>query len=162
MKYITINFIALISLFTLPAYACTCEHQHTENKNSNEISTKQNITEYLVIENARLNSTIPGVKVTSGYMKLINTSDKNIKFVAAKTDIAEHTEFHHMFMQNGKMLMRAVDYIEIQPNGFFELKPSDYHLMLINLNKNLEPGEQASLTLITDNGKDYEIDMVIN
>lgn len=126
----------------------------TDTQTYHEVQT---INDALTIENARAKATIPGVKVSAGYMKLTNDTDKPIRIVEANSSIAKHTEFHRMFMRDSQMAMRKVDALEIPAKGSIELKPKDYHLMFMGVKEALEPGQEIKVTLVDDNSKSFDV-----
>lgn len=119
--------------------------------------SKQTLYDDLTIENARARATIPGVKVSAGYLKLTNNTDKTMHFTTIKSNAAKFSEFHNMVMDNNKMVMRKIDSIDIEPHQSFVFKEKSYHLMFMGLNQRFIPGDSISVTLIQDNGKEYEV-----
>lgn len=117
----------------------------------------QTINDVLTIENARAKATIPGVKVSAGYMKITNETDEPIRLVEAKSSVAKHTEIHRMFMRDSQMAMRKVDALEIPANDSVELKPKDYHLMFMGVKDAFEPGQEIKVTLVADNGENFDV-----
>ena len=154
MKIIQLSLIALLCCTHLISYATEHQSMHSSNY---QASQTQPINSNLLIENARAKSTIPGIKVSAGYLKLTNNSSETIRFIGAETSAAKNTEFHRMVMHESKMVMRKVDKIEIKPKQSFEFKPNGYHLMFMNLKQQFKPGESITLTLIQDNGKTYDV-----
>ncbi|PSV33053.1 MULTISPECIES: copper chaperone PCu(A)C [unclassified Photobacterium] len=121
----------------------------------------QTVNDVLTIENARAKATIPGVKVSAGYMKITNDTDEPIRLVEANSSIAKHTEFHRMFMRDSQMAMRKVDALEIPANGSIELKPKDYHLMFMGVKEALKPGQEIKVTLVADNGEKFDVQLTV-
>ena len=156
MKIIKFSLIALLCCGQPMVYA----DQHHAAAASQE-SQSQRVNSSLLVENARAKSTIPGVKVSAGYLKLTNNSAQTMRFIGAKTSAAKYTEFHRMVMRDSKMVMRKVDTIEIKPQQSFEFKEKGYHLMFMGLKQRFKPGETLTLTLIQDNGQTYELLMPI-
>ncbi len=124
-------------------------------------SQSQQVDSALLIENTRAKSTIPGVKVSAGYLKLTNNSQRTMHFIAAQTPAAKYTEFHQIVMRDNKMAMRKVDSIEIKAQQSFEFTENGYHLMFMELKQALKPGESITLILTEDNGQTYEIELPI-
>jgi copper(I)-binding protein len=122
-----------------------------------KVIQNQQVFADLLVENARAKATIPGVKVSAGYLKLTNNSDQTMHFTLAKTSAAKYTEYHNMIMDNSKMVMRKVDVIEIKPQQSFVFKEKSYHLMFMGLNQRFTPGELITVTLIRENGQTYDI-----
>ncbi|GAP10829.1 uncharacterized protein conserved in bacteria [Bellilinea caldifistulae] len=82
------------------------------------------------------------------YMVIYNQSNQNDRLIAAKTDVAESVEIHQTRMENDIMMMQKVDGVDIPAGSKVELKPGGYHIMLINLKKDLKAGEKLAFTLV--------------
>ena len=91
-------------------------------------------------ENPRIRLMPPGVKISAGFMKVKNSSDKAVEIVGAKADWAKTLELHVHAMEDGVMAMRQVEKFVIPANGSFELKPKGPHLMIFKIQEELEEG----------------------
>ncbi len=60
-------------------------------------------------------------------------------------DCSEISEIHQTFKEGEKLGMRRIDFIEIKDK--FELKPLSYHIMLINLKKDLNENDTIEIKL---------------
>jgi len=121
----------------------------------------ENNTALLKAENALVKSTIPGVKVSLGYIKLTNMSDHTIHLIGAKSDSSMHTEFHKMEMSNSQMSMRKVDEIMIKAHQSFAFKKGTFHLMFMGLKKRFVAGESVVVDFLLDNGTSYQVTLPI-
>lgn len=81
------------------------------------------------------------------YMQLNNSGGSPDALVSASTDVAEVVEIHETVIENDVMKMHPVQKIEVPADGMAMLQPGGYHVMLINLKKQLEPGSKISVTL---------------
>jgi len=82
------------------------------------------------------------------YMMLENDGGSADKLVSVESDAAEAVELHQTKMENDVMKMSPIQGgIEVPAGGSAELKPGGMHVMLINLKKELTPGEKIPLTL---------------
>lgn len=82
------------------------------------------------------------------YLTLVNEGGEPDRLTGAKTDVAASAELHRSTMEGGMMKMRPVSRgIEIPAGGRVELKPGGYHLMLINLRRELNAGDRFSVAL---------------
>jgi copper(I)-binding protein len=81
------------------------------------------------------------------YVALVNTGRKADALLAAASDAAAAVEIHETYQEGGMSKMRPVSRIELRPGGSVELKPGGYHIMLLNLTRDLKPGEAIQLTL---------------
>ena len=89
----------------------------------------------------------PGMKVTGGFIRLINPNDVSDKLLSAASDICEATELHQMIHENNIMKMKKVDSIELPASGTLDLKPGGYHLMFINLKSPLKADQKVRVKL---------------
>lgn len=81
------------------------------------------------------------------YMTLINEGSSPDKLVSAASDVAEVVELHVSKMDGDVMKMSPVAAIEVPGGGSTKLEPGGLHVMLINLKRELVPGEKVNLTL---------------
>lgn len=87
-----------------------------------------------------------GDGITSIYMTISNSGPRD-QLVGASTPIAKNAMLHQTTIDRGFARMAHVDRIEIPSNGQTALKPGGYHLMLMDLSKDLKPNDVFSLTL---------------
>jgi uncharacterized protein YcnI/copper(I)-binding protein len=89
-----------------------------------------------------------GAKVAGGYLKVTNNGAAADKLIGGTTDIAGRVEFHEMAMSDGVMQMRPLDQgLELKPGQTVELKPGGYHVMFLDLKRQLKQGETVKATL---------------
>lgn len=91
-------------------------------------------------------ATVPGQSVAGAYMEL--TSNVPAALIAAASPVARKTEPHATTFDGGVMKMRPVERIELPANETVVLKPGGYHLMLVDIKRELKPGDRVPLTLI--------------
>jgi len=113
----------------------------------------------VTVENAYARAVPPTARNSGAYMLIRNDSDQTRKAVSAKSNVSQVTELHNHINDNGVMRMRHVDAIEIPAHGSVELKPGGYHVMLINLNQPLKPGDPVHIDLTLDDGTVLPIDL---
>ncbi|MCP4915015.1 MAG: copper chaperone PCu(A)C [Oligoflexia bacterium] len=112
----------------------------------------------LKIENERVRMLPPSSVATGAFMKISNSSDKEIKLIKAKSSKAKMTELHNHFKIDGMMKMRQVPFIKIPAKGYVLLKPGSFHIMLIDLNGSLKLREKVKIDLTFDNGETITIE----
>ena len=87
------------------------------------------------------------------YMVLENRGAAADRLVAARTDAAGTVEIHETQMDGGVMRMRPLENgLEIPAGGRVTLEPGGYHIMLLDLPRDLLPGEAIALTLVFESG----------
>jgi hypothetical protein len=57
------------------------------------------------------------------------------------------TEVHETKMEGGVMKMSPVSKVEVPAGGKVEFKPGGYHIMLMELQRDLKEGETITITL---------------
>ncbi len=89
-----------------------------------------------------------GASVAAGYMTIKNTGTEPDQLTGISTPAAGKVEVHEMTMDNGIMRMRPLPSgLEIKPGQTVELKPSSFHLMLMNLKGPIQRGKPFKATL---------------
>ena len=95
----------------------------------------------------------PGSKTTGAFMVIANTGTKDLRLVGAESPTAQTVQLHNHISENGVMKMRQVADIDIRAHTRTELKPGSYHIMLIDLGKELVEGDRVPITLKFSDGQ---------
>jgi copper(I)-binding protein len=82
------------------------------------------------------------------YGTLVNGGGEADALVAATSDVAGMVEIHETYGESGMMMMRAIDRIGVAPGATVEMRPGGYHIMLLNLKRDLRPGQAVQLTFV--------------
>ncbi len=101
----------------------------------------QNVT----VKDAWIRGTVQGQSATGAFMEL--TAKSNARLVGVSTPLTKSAEVHSMKMENGVMKMFPVDGIDVPAGKTVRLASGGYHLMLMNLQKTLNPGDKVPLQL---------------
>jgi copper(I)-binding protein len=90
-----------------------------------------------------------GMGATSAvYMKLVNEGREADRLIGAQTDVAEVVEIHETQAEGDVMKMQHLpNGLEIPAEGEVELQPGGYHVMLIDLKRDLKEGDEISVVL---------------
>jgi copper(I)-binding protein len=83
----------------------------------------------------------PSSTNSASFMKLTNHSEKDIFLISANSNISRYVELHEHTMHDGIMKMQQIKEIKIPAKSVVILKPGGLHVMLLDLNKKLIPGE---------------------
>ena len=86
-------------------------------------------------------------RTSAAYMTIENTTGTLDRLVSATSPAARVVELHTHLMDGGVMRMRPVTAIEVNPGEPAVLRPGGLHIMLIDLARQLRPGETIPLTL---------------
>ncbi|MBC7857737.1 MAG: copper chaperone PCu(A)C [Burkholderiaceae bacterium] len=93
-------------------------------------------------------ATVPAGKVTGAFMQLRSAGDARL--VEARSSLAGMVEMHRMAMDGQTMRMHAVDGIDLAAGKTVNLASGGYHIMLMDLKRQLKEGEMVPLTLIVE------------
>lgn len=102
------------------------------------------------VTGAWVRPTVEGQMGTGAFMTL--RAKEPMKVVGATSAVAGVVEIHEMAMQNNVMRMRAIESLPLPAGQPVELKPGGYHVMLMDLNRALKPGEKVAIELQLETG----------
>lgn len=94
-------------------------------------------------------ATVPNQQATGAFMRL--TSRKDTKLISASSDSAGVVEVHEMTMDKDIMRMRPVDGLRLPAGQSIELKAGGYHLMMMDLKKQIKMGFEVQIALVFQN-----------
>jgi len=101
----------------------------------------------LSVDDAWVRAVPPSSTVTAAYMKILNSSDVAIDLIGGSTEAFKTLELHQTVFEDEMAKMVKQDKITIPAQGMTELKPGDYHIMLIDRQVELKAGDSVELTL---------------
>lgn len=82
------------------------------------------------------------------YFQVNNPGDQADVLLSAESDVAEYLELHmSMMSDDGTMSMQEQESVPIPQNSSVMFEPGGLHLMLINLQTELNPGDEFPLVL---------------
>ncbi|MCP4041797.1 MAG: copper chaperone PCu(A)C [Gammaproteobacteria bacterium] len=108
------------------------------------------------VNDAYVRAVPPGQPNSAAFMQLHNGSSTHHTVVDAASPAAKTVELHTHIKKGGMMKMRRIDKIDIHPNSQAVLKPGGQHIMLMGLKKELNPGNQVSITITFGDGSTKE------
>lgn len=97
------------------------------------------------VKDAWVRGTVPAQKATGAFMEI--TGKTAARLVGAESTAAATVEIHNMAMQNGVMKMFPVEAIDIPAGKTVKLASGGYHVMLMGLKQQMNPGERVPLKL---------------
>jgi len=95
------------------------------------------------------------------YMSLRNTGQETDALVGGSSDAAESVELHETMREGDVMRMRPVTKLEVPAGGVLEMKPGGLHVMLINLKRDLRPGDRIHVTLTFERGAPVSLEVPV-
>jgi copper(I)-binding protein len=93
-------------------------------------------------------ATVAQQKASGAFMQL--QSAKGGKLLSASSPVAGVVEIHEMAMEGNVMKMRAVSSLDLPAGKPVDLKPGGYHVMLMDLKKQLNAGDTIPITLVVE------------
>lgn len=154
------TFATALSLSVLAGVAATAHaadaSKATGATNAGNASNATNATNNasVKVEDAWVRATVPNQHATGVFMRL--TSPEAGRLIAVESDAAKHVEVHEMAMQDDVMKMRQVPAIALPAGQPVDLKPGGYHVMLIDLARQITPGDHIDVTLIVEDAKQQQ------
>ena len=132
-RLIAVLLVVSLSFAALPAFA----------------QADANTCDAVLLVDGWVRATAPGMPNGAAYGLLVNLGDQADTLIGASSDVAEAVELHEMVMGDGDVMqMRPLaDGIEVPAGGFTQLQPGGLHIMLINLQQPLVPGETVDFVL---------------
>jgi len=107
-------------------------------------------------------ATPKGAPVGGAYLTITNTGSQADRFIGVTSAQAGKVELHEMRMEGTVMVMRPLaNGLDIKPGAKVTLEPNGYHLMLMDLKKPLEQGEQFAATLSFEKAGKVEVTFTI-
>jgi hypothetical protein len=98
---------------------------------------------------------------SAAYMIIRNPGDAPDRLIKAESDVANIVELHTSEMKDGVMSMRQVEAIEAPANGEVTLEPGGFHVMLIDVTKDLKVGDTVNLTLTFENAGEMDVQATV-
>lgn len=91
------------------------------------------------------------------YMVIRNLGHTPDYLVEVVTDVANRVEIHQTVTSGDVMQMQPINRLEIPAQSTVRLAPGGYHIMLIGLNRTLNPGDSIRLKLRFEQSGEIEI-----
>jgi copper(I)-binding protein len=112
----------------------------------------QAAAERVEVQDAYVRAVPPGQANSAAFLTLSNADDSDHALVAGRSDAAKTVELHTHINDQGIMRMRRIDRIDLPAGSEQTLEPGGLHIMLIGLTRQLQSGEEVSLTLEFEDG----------
>ena len=103
------------------------------------------------IEGAWVRATVPGQQATGAFMTITASSDS--KLLSAQSPVAKIVQVHQSTIKNDVMRMQPVEFVALPAGKAVILDPHSYHIMLIDLMKQVKEGDQVLVNLTVENAK---------
>jgi copper(I)-binding protein len=165
MRTIKISFLILLVVFL---YSCDRSDSTSISINdawvrsasvTGDQSSSEESTMHSMGDDAETSVSSDQSGVTSAaYMTIKNSTGEMDRLISAESDSARVVEIHLSEMEDGVMTMRPVKGgLEIPSGQQIELKPGGYHIMLIDVLRDLKEGDKVELILHFENTGDLKV-----
>ncbi|MCP4406221.1 MAG: copper chaperone PCu(A)C [Gammaproteobacteria bacterium] len=111
----------------------------------------QPLPDSLQISEAWIREAPPNAMALAGYMTVNNRGTEDRQLVAVSSIDFKRIELHRSMLVEGVARMIPQERMPIPAAGHLELKPGDYHLMLMHPRRSLKVGEEVKAILSFDN-----------
>jgi copper(I)-binding protein len=115
----------------------------------------------LLITEAWIKNLPPVVPVRAGYMNITNNQLKATTIERLSSESFARIEVHRSIEKEGVTSMQRVHALTIEPNQTLQLTPGDYHLMMMEPVKNLQPGNIVKVAIGYTDKSTQIIDMIV-
>lgn len=95
--------------------------------------------------------------ISAMYLVIENNGSQAVQLVAVETTIARVAELHETQDENGLMRMRPVEMVDVPADGEVTFEPGGLHIMLVDINQQLEAGDVVPVTLVFNTGERLEL-----
>jgi periplasmic copper chaperone A len=103
-----------------------------------------------------------GAKVAAGYMKIKNAGTEPDRLLGGSTPVAGRFEIHEMSMDKGVMKMRPLSSgLEIKAGETVELKPSSFHIMMMDLKEPIQRGKPFKASLMFEKAGAVDVEFAV-
>ncbi|MCH8566236.1 copper chaperone PCu(A)C [Nesterenkonia sp. LB17] len=101
-------------------------------------------------------------EMTSVFGTIENLTDQDLTVVGASSEVAGITELHEIVEEDGRQIMQEIeDGFIIPASGSLELQAGGDHLMLMDLQQELLPGEVFDISLEFEDGTQESIKAMV-
>jgi len=100
------------------------------------------------VKDTWIRGTVPQQKATGMYAQI--TSASGGRLLSASSPAAGIVEIHEMAMDGSTMKMRRIAALELPAGKTVALEPGGYHVMMMDLKRQLRPGDTVPVTLVVE------------
>lgn len=104
------------------------------------------------VERAYVAAPVGGGDRTALYLTLVNQSTIADTLVAVSSEAAGRAELHTQAERNGMVMMEPVESLVLPARGELRLEPGGHHIMLLELNRAIQPGDTVRTELVLSRG----------
>lgn len=115
------------------------------------------VAKQIEVSEARVRVPMPGKEVTVAYFTLHNRRDAAEHLDGVSSPIAGRAELHQHREEEGMMRMRKVERVALPAHSQLAFEPGGYHVMLFDLQRQPQTGEEVELVLSFADGSQLSV-----
>ena len=106
---------------------------------------------------------MPGMSAATSavYLTIQNSGSQADRLVSATSQVAQSVEIHQSLVQNNVASMLKLDTLALPAKSTIQFQPGGYHLMLIGVNRALNPGDKISLSLQFEKSAPIQVEVAV-
>lgn len=151
------NKISLVLfLFIASSLFISCQEQPEQSSGSIDLPDSG-----IYIEDAWARPGAEG-RMSAAYLLISNFNDQADTLVSVQSDVAQNVEVHESYeREEGMMGMREADNLVIPAQSTIRLEQGSFHVMLIQLTRQLSEGDSFQLTLTFETEGDINVNVPV-
>jgi copper(I)-binding protein len=95
-----------------------------------------------------IRATVPAAQATGAFMELVSKQDARL--VEVRSPAAGIIEIHQMSMKDDRMMMSAVESLDLPAGKPVALASGGYHIMMMDLKRQMKAGDTVPMTLVIE------------
>jgi len=99
----------------------------------------------------------PKGEMSAAFFVIENQGSEAVRLTGVRTDVAATAEIHETVQEGSTARMQRVDAIDVPAGGRVELAPGGYHVMLMDLQRDLNAGDGIQLVLEFADGQEVTV-----
>lgn len=99
----------------------------------------------------------PKGEMSAAFFVIENQGSEAVRLTGVRTDVATTAEIHETVQEGSTARMQRVDGIDVPAGGRVELAPGGYHVMLMDLQRDLNAGDSIDLVLEFADGQEVTV-----
>ncbi len=114
----------------------------------------------ITVEQAWARATIPSAKTGAVYLTIRNGGAQEDRVASIAAPVAGHAAGHET-RRDGDVLKMQETALAVPPGGVLEMKPGGTHVMLMDLQGALKPGQEFPLTLTFEKAGTVQVPVTV-
>ena len=115
----------------------------------------------LQLESGWVREAPPNATAMAGYAVINNHTSQELILIGASSPSFNSIEFHRSIQKDGMFRMVRQETLTAPAQGKLELKPGDFHLMLMSPKEALRDGDKVEITLDWSDGQQMEVTLPV-